>query len=994
MSKAIEGAAMLTGALGLGVASFFLASTGVGVAALPFLAHAMEALAVGGISMEAAAIAGALTSNRGTNITTRQAAGYRQIIRGRRRVGGTLIYKSTTGSHKDQVNYVIAVASHQIFAFTGLYLDGRQVFWQPNSVGYTTRNSSDFGGTASSGTHTGPDGVPYDFGGKVYAEAKFGDQLPGDVIGGLTANDPVWAARNGRSPFGGGVAYLYIKREHDPNLFPSDPEIRITVAGKCDIYDPRTGTRGYTDNWALHVADHLSDPLAGFGDVNINEDQLIAAANVCDERVPLAAGGNEARYVLSANYDTSMSPGNILNKMMEAAAGRVRYVGGELHIFPGYWQGPSFQFTGSDLCGGISSEPVLGVDQLCNRVTGTYTAPNYPYNVAGNLYDSNGFYEGQIQNNWNFAWQSTNFPQYARDPEHGYASAEDLNQDSGVQGAWAAGTIANEDDVYTLNGAIWRSLQDGNTAEPSATAAGWVNGALILQDDIQLDWVISITQAQRLAKIHMMRKRYQGRFTLPMFLSAYRLQPLDVMTLTLPEMGWSGKLLEVDLPVLRAVSRGENEPPALQVDVPVSETAADIYEWSTAEEQTIYAAQAQPASRVGAVAPPTNLALLSGAGQAVTQPDGTVLPRIEVTWSTPLDAYVTDIQIQYCASGTAAWTDAPPADVSLNAAYIAGVVAGQAYDVRIRARRASGTYSVWVEQDAITAGLVLNAQSQTGIGVGSLVAEAYSNGTAGLGVLPFTAMLGGKAVSYNAAGEVLITGLAQQTLYYLYLIDPTLAGGNLVPGTSLFATTNRADFEGKYFLIDSKVTPYAAAGSGGGGSGGGSGGQRYAPTSFQDFGSRSTSNPQAAFDGDASTVAVISGATSTINTTEGACIFQGFPAIALPAASTLSVVASVGISGHNEGDSSATITAVVNGTATTLLQVAQTTLQATYTCSVPASVPLGSVSIEVSASPSADERPTGPGGGQTNASTGTDSTSTSYYPSAVTVSIAEIYIQS
>ena len=56
------------------------------------------------------------------------------------------------------------------------------------------RNGVNFGGEAASGQHTGPNGAKYDFGGKVYCEARFGDQAHGDVMGSLTANDPNWAA--------------------------------------------------------------------------------------------------------------------------------------------------------------------------------------------------------------------------------------------------------------------------------------------------------------------------------------------------------------------------------------------------------------------------------------------------------------------------------------------------------------------------------------------------------------------------------------------------------------------------------------------------------------------------------------------------------------------------------------------------------------------------------------------------------------------------------
>src|ERR1035441_3024058 len=106
MSKAVEGAVLL----GADAAMFVLLSTvTMGAAAIP-MAEVFNALAypllAGGLSMEAAAIAGALTSNRGMSITTRQVAAYRQIVYGQQRVGGVTIYESTTGSQHDQYNYI------------------------------------------------------------------------------------------------------------------------------------------------------------------------------------------------------------------------------------------------------------------------------------------------------------------------------------------------------------------------------------------------------------------------------------------------------------------------------------------------------------------------------------------------------------------------------------------------------------------------------------------------------------------------------------------------------------------------------------------------------------------------------------------------------------------------------------------------------------------------------------------------------------------------
>src|ERR1035438_8945491 len=143
MAKAIEGAALIGAAVGMEVGA---ALYDPWLLASPMYQHVALGLALGGVSMEAGAIAGALTSNRGINITTRQAAAFRQFIYGTQRVGGIPIYDSTTGSSRDQYNYIIVLAGHECEAIENLYLDGRQVYWQGSGAGYCVRSGVGFGG--------------------------------------------------------------------------------------------------------------------------------------------------------------------------------------------------------------------------------------------------------------------------------------------------------------------------------------------------------------------------------------------------------------------------------------------------------------------------------------------------------------------------------------------------------------------------------------------------------------------------------------------------------------------------------------------------------------------------------------------------------------------------------------------------------------------------------------------------------------------------------
>ena len=884
LSKAIQGAAMLAGAVGMGVAAFYDPA----LIASPMFDKIWASLVLGGISMEAGALASALTSNRGMGITTRQPAAFRQIVYGEQRVGGVNIYRSTTGSHHDQFNFVIVIAGHEIDSIVNLYLDGRQVYWLGSGGGYSVRNGVGFGGVADASDHVGPGGQTYNFGGTghsgIYAEARYGDQLPGDVISGLTANDPNWAADgHGNSPWLGGCAYIYLKIEANADLFPQEPEIKITVRGKNNIFDPRTGAYGYTSNWALIAADILTDTQFGLGDVgSVNTDQLIASANVCDEQVAIAIGGTESRYCCHMHYDTAVSPGDALQNMMPAAAGRLSRIGGEWYIWPAYWQGPSFDFDASVLTGPLTWNPYRSFRELANRVNGTYIAANSPWNVAGNLYDANGWYNGSIANQFPFAFQPTNYPQYAQDTLHGYSYDALLFEDSGVLGNWDSTVTYALGDAVAESGVLYKSLLDGNLNNDPAThsvaggAAGtWASGTTYAagaaaayqgpayvgattyaagavvsygnqsyvslvssntgnQPDISpTDWALTVTlyvslvgsntgnqpdispsdwapvvwqqwvgnvlplevtqscclsvaQAQRVAKIMLLRNRQQGSGTFPMHLAAWQMQPLDVFTMEFAPNGWSGKQLEVVS--TRFFFEEQDGAQVVKFEIQAQETDSSVYDWSTAEELSVYDVPSNPAVLPYGIDPPTSLTVASSSSTAVIAKDGTVTPRILASWTAPADIRAVQVQVQYQLSGAGSWTDAGTVDAATTSVYIAGVIAGDVYLVQVRSLAYNGGTSAWVASSTVTVAAPNSLQTT----YTNNPALALTNPTSTTIVVAATAVtFGGTVVNY-AARTLTISAPGSPTWYYISIADPTQVGESGSPTLTATASTSNS----------------------------------------------------------------------------------------------------------------------------------------------------------------------------------------------------------
>ena len=421
--------------------------------------------------------------------------------------------------------------------------------------------------------------------------------------------------------------------------------------------------------------------------------------------MPLAAGGTEKRFACHYHFDTSVAPSDAYTALLKSMGGRRSDPGGLEYIVPAYWQGPSFDWSEKDLTAAINWDPFLSYKDFANRVTGTYTAPNFPYNAAGNAYDSGGYdYLGHIQNNFQFGFTATSFPQYAADPQHGYAADQYLNADSGVTAAWDVAATYGLGDVVsytrTIAGvpfaSVWESLGAGNTGNtPGPTSTHWVDAAVPLPMEISLSMVLSISQAQRLAKIALMRSRQQGGGTFEMGMRTFGMQDFDVMHFSYAGYGWANKVLEVTNVTLRSITEdgapGElPKPPELRLLFDVHETASSVYDWDPVEEQSIYDIPILGVQQARTPAAPTSLALTSGASTAVVQPDGTLRPRIKATWTGPLDGLVARIETQFQKAGDAAWTAGPLVDVALTQCFFDGVIAGDTYNVRIRSRRPRG----------------------------------------------------------------------------------------------------------------------------------------------------------------------------------------------------------------------------------------------------------------------------------------------------------------
>jgi hypothetical protein len=197
------------------------------------------------------------------SFTAKQPAGPRRIIYGECRVGGNIVFIHTNGEKNEYIHLVIAVASHEVTSFSNLRFDDEVV---PLSEGLATGR---FAGYASC--------------------AYFYGSVSQTAIPTLLFNCPeVWTSEHRLR----GIAGMYVRLKYNADLFPNGiPNITVVCKGK-KVFDPRSSLTVWSNNSALCLADYLCDAKLGMGfdySSEIDEPELIASANNCDELIPLAS---------------------------------------------------------------------------------------------------------------------------------------------------------------------------------------------------------------------------------------------------------------------------------------------------------------------------------------------------------------------------------------------------------------------------------------------------------------------------------------------------------------------------------------------------------------------------------------------------------------------------------------------------------------------------------------------------------------------------------
>ena len=455
------------------------------------------------------------TQSRGYQVNTKGSALDHQIIYGKVRVGGVIVYDETTGSNNKYLHRIIAFAGHQIEDFSEIYINDELV------------TLSGDGNVTS----------PSKYSGKIRIREHRGspDQQADNA---LVSESNKWTSNHRLR----GIAYLYVRLNFDADVFPNGiPTITATVKGKR-VYNPTTSITAWSDNPALCLRDYLSVATYGIGEAaaNIDDDLVISAAAVCDEFLESPAskmfvGGDyriktvgntdftlygapnnnvgtefiatsrpigvyvtgvveTKKFTCNGAFTTALTPSDLLTDLLSSMGGSLWYSQGKWRMKPAYWTTPVMSLNEDDLRSGISVSTRHSRRDNFNVIKGTFRGA-----------ESN--------------WQFTDYPQVT--------NSAFLDADNGQE------SVADVDLTFT-----------DNTIE-----------------------------ARRLARISLEGNRQQLTVQASFGLSTLALQVGDNVKLSNTRFGWNDKEFQV-----LAWSFGLTDGLDLQVNMTLRETAESVYD--------------------------------------------------------------------------------------------------------------------------------------------------------------------------------------------------------------------------------------------------------------------------------------------------------------------------------------------------------------------------------------------------------------------------------
>ena len=321
-------------------------------------------------------------STGGYTVNQKGSALHHQIIYGKTKIGGVIVFDHAHGTDNKYLSRIVAYAAHEIDAFEDIYIDNYKV----TSLG-SDGNVAEVREVDENGNVIGS------------ADTRFSGFIKiRKILGGHTTSlDGQSLSIDGNS-FGGGkwtanhklqgIAHLAVmfkfdrpEEEGDLDRYQNGlPSVTAVVRGK-KVYDPRTATTAWSDNPALIIRDYLTNSDYGLGEAtsNIDDTKVSTAANICDETV---STDSSTRYTCNGAWLTSQTPIDLLTQLTGTCAGTLWYAQGKWRMLAGKYVAPTVTLTEDDLRSPLSISTRHSRRDNFNGVRGVFKGPASNYQMT------------------------------------------------------------------------------------------------------------------------------------------------------------------------------------------------------------------------------------------------------------------------------------------------------------------------------------------------------------------------------------------------------------------------------------------------------------------------------------------------------------------------------------------------------------------------------------------------------------------------------------
>lgn len=350
---------IVAGATASYVGASLVVAVGVGIAAAVAYDYAMDAL------MENASV----DTMGGRNVNTKATTGAREIVYGKIRKGGNILWQDVAGANNRFLYQITAISHSECQSIDKVYFDGDEA-WSGGvyNSNYFESNNINI----------------------VKIEVKTGTSTQSEISTVTTGTDTAvsyWVNDGANKHSLSNIAYVWTRFTHNPEKFPNGaPAVTALIQGR-KVYDPRVGshsesnpaTWAFSRNPVLCLFDYLrnEDFGAGIAASEFDEAQIESAATFCDASV---GSPSRTRYVCDGVVNTGQSIRQNIKNLLTCMNGRITYAGGKLRIEPYQYNTPhSIDLDEDIITSGFTVTTKTPRQDNYNVVKGTYVSEDINY---------------------------------------------------------------------------------------------------------------------------------------------------------------------------------------------------------------------------------------------------------------------------------------------------------------------------------------------------------------------------------------------------------------------------------------------------------------------------------------------------------------------------------------------------------------------------------------------------------------------------------------